>query len=202
MTRIPRTHGAAALALALVALSGCATRGYVKEKIAEANLHTDTQVAGMRGDLDGVRGDVDRVRTLAERLATGAIEYNEIGSHQVQFEFDDYRLSAEAHTVLDQLAAQLASHPKYVLEIRGYADARGSDRYNYRLGQERADETMRYLMTRHSVLPSRVAVATFGEESPVADNESSEGRSQNRRVQVRLLDIKASDTPVSMNPQP
>jgi len=191
--------------LAIAALSGCATKKFVRQEVAGARGYTDTQVTAVRTDLDQVRTQTDAAMQraqLAEKLASGQIEYTEVATNQVGFEFDDWRLSPEAQATLDQMAGQLGTHPGYILEIRGYADARGTDRYNYRLGRERADEVFRYMMTRHSVPSTRVATMSFGEESPVADNESSEGRSQNRRVQVRLLDIKASDTPVSVVPQP
>ena len=191
--------------LAIAALSGCATKKFVRQEVAGARGYTDTQVTAVRTDLEQVRTQTDAAMQraqLAERLASGDIEYTEVATNQVAFEFDDWRLSPEAQATLDQMAGQLGAHKGYILEIRGYADARGTDRYNYRLGRERADEVFRYLMTRHSVPSTRVATMSFGEESPIADNESSEGRSQNRRVQVRLLDIKASDTPVSVVPQP
>jgi outer membrane protein OmpA-like peptidoglycan-associated protein len=191
--------------LAIAALSGCATKKFVRQEVAGARGYTDTQVTAVRTDLDQVRTQTDAAMQraqLAERLASGDIEYTEVATNQVMFEFDDWRLSPEAQSTLDQMAGQLGTHKGYIIEIRGYADARGTDRYNYRLGRERADEVFRYLMTRHSVPSTRVATMSFGEESPLADNETSEGRSQNRRVQVRLLDIKSSDTPVSVVPQP
>lgn len=191
--------------LVLVAVTGCATKGFVRKEVADARGYTDTQVAGVRTDLDNVRSQTDAAMqraTLAERLASGQVAYTEVATEQVRFEFDDWRLSPEAQSALDALAGQLSTHPGFILEIRGYADAIGTDRYNYRLGRERADEVYRYLMTRHSVPSNRVATVSFGEESPVADNESSEGRSQNRRVQVRLLNLKGADAPVSVVPQP
>ncbi len=191
--------------LVIAALSGCATKKFVRNEVAGARGYTDTQVTAVRTDVDQVRTQTDAAMQraqLAEKLASGQVEYTEIATNQVGFEFDDWRLSPDAQSTLDGMAGQLGAHPGYVLEIRGYADARGTDRYNYRLGRERADEVYRYLMTRHSVPSNRVATVSFGEESPVADNTTSEGRSQNRRVQVRLLDIKASDTPVSVIPQP
>src|SRR5262245_57372893 len=191
--------------LVVAALSGCATKKFVRKEVAESRGYTDTQVTAVRGDLDQVRTQTDAAMQraqLAEKLASGQIEYTEVASNNVSFEFDDWRLSPEAQSTLDQMAGQLGAHPGYVMEIRGYADARGTDRYNYRLGRERADEVFRYLMTRHSVPSGRVATVSFGEESPLADNDTSEGRSQNRRVQVRLLDIKSSETPVSVVPQP
>jgi len=195
----------AASMLVIAALSGCATKKFVRQEVAGARGYTDTQVAALHTDIDGVRTQTAAAMQraqLAEKLASGQVEYTEVATNQVGFEFDDWRLSPDAQSTLDGMAGQLSAHPGYVLEIRGYADARGSDRYNYRLGRERADEVYRYLMTRHSVPSNRVATVSFGEESPVADNDSAEGRSQNRRVQVRLLDIKASDTPVSVVPQP
>jgi len=191
--------------LVIAALSGCATKKFVRKEVAESRGYTDTQVTALHTDIDGVRTQTDAAMQraqLAEKLASGQVEYTEVATNQVGFEFDDWRLSPDAQTTLDGMAGQLSAHPGYVLEIRGYADARGTDRYNYRLGRERADEVYRYLMTRHAVPSNRVATVSFGEESPVADNSSSEGRAQNRRVQVRLLDIKASDTPVSVVPQP
>jgi peptidoglycan-associated lipoprotein len=194
-----RMHTAAgsavALAIALVAVSGCATKGYVKSQVAESRTYTDTQVTGVRGDLDQVKTKTDQAMdkaSLAERLASGEVDYNEVSSHQVQFAFDDYHLDSDAQGMLDQMAGELQSHPGYVLEVRGYADARGSERYNYKLGRERADSVLRYMMTRHSVPTTRVAIVSFGEESPIADNETNDGRAQNRRVQVRVLELKPS----------
>jgi outer membrane protein OmpA-like peptidoglycan-associated protein len=194
-----RMHTAAgsavALAIALVAVSGCATKGYVKSQVAESKTYTDTQVTGVKGDLDQVKTKTDQAMdkaSLAERLASGEVDYNEVSSHQVQFAFDDYHLDSDAQGMLDQMAGELQSHPGYVLEVRGYADARGSERYNYKLGRERADSVLRYMMTRHSVPTTRVAIVSFGEESPIADNETNDGRAQNRRVQVRVLELKPS----------
>ncbi len=197
---------AGALALALVVTSGCATNGFVRKQVGEAKgeskTYTDTQVGEVRGNLDQVRGDLTQVKTLAERLATGNVELSEISTNQVQFAFDDWHIKPEAQTTLDGLAAELTAHPRYVIEIRGFADATGTDRYNYKLGRERADEVERYLMTKHNVPMSRVATVSFGEENPVAENTTRDGRAQNRRVQVRLLEIKTAGEPVATTPTP
>jgi peptidoglycan-associated lipoprotein len=180
--------------VALGALSSCATKGFVKKEIESARGYTDTRFAEARARADEAWAKA----SLAERLGSG--NYTEVSTHQVQFAFDDYRLDTAAQAALDQLAAQLTAHPHYGLEIRGYADAIGTDRYNYKLGRERADEVYRYMMMRHNVPSTRVATVSFGEESPLADNESDEGRAQNRRVQVRVLAIDVPSTPVSLVP--
>ena len=129
------------------------------------------------------------------------MDVTEVSSHEVRFAFDDWRLNDDASATLDDLATQLAAHPRYVLEIRGYADATGPNRYNYMLGRERAESVERDLITRHNVPPMRVAIVSFGEDDPAADNASSDGRAQNRRVRVRLLDVtpKPGDTPVAVS---
>lgn len=203
-TRSPRVESFLAILLVAVGTlgAGCATKGYVNKQVTASNEATDSKISGVRTDLDQVRTKADQAydkATLAEKLASGMIETQEIESRDVTFAFDDFRLDSDGQTSLDALANQLAAHPRYVLEITGYADATGPDRYNYRLGEERAASVERYLMTRHTVPPGRVAVVSFGEESPLADNASSSGRAQNRRVHVRLLDVvpKAGDTPVA-----
>ena len=203
-TRSPRvTYILALLLVSAGALgAGCATKGYVNKQVAASNEATDSKVAGVRTDLDQVRVKADQAydkATLAEKLASGMIETQEVAARDVTFAFDDSRLDGDGQASLDELATQLAAHPRYVMEIVGYADATGPDRYNYRLGEERASSVERYLMTRHTVPPGRVAVVSFGEESPIADNDSSGGRAQNRRVHVRLLDVvpKPGDTPVA-----
>jgi len=131
-----------------------------------------------------------------KRLSAG--QYTEVATHQVQFKFDDYKLGSEATSTLDQVGSELTAHPRYALEVRGYADARGTDRYNYKLGRERAEEVVRYMMVHHNVPMTRIATISFGEESPVADNSSTDGRAQNRRVQVRVLELSTSPPTAAM----
>lgn len=189
-----RVTTAAVLGLAtMLFATGCATKGFVRSEVAQSKAYTDTRFTEAKSGVDRAQARADEAfekATLAERLANGQVEYEVVSEHRVQFDFDDYRLTPDAELVLDDLGAKLASYPRYVLEIRGYADATGPDRYNFRLGNERAESVQRHMMRRFEVPASRVAIVSFGEEDPMADNDSRDGREQNRRVQVRLLDVK------------
>lgn len=192
------------LALGLLTV-GCATKGYVKQRVAESETRTDASINVVRSDLAQTRTVADQAlerATLAEKLASGAIDYTVVSTHEARFGFDDFRLDDEAKTVLDDMVTRLASRPRTVIEIRGYADASGEDRYNYKLGRERAESVERYLVSRHTVAPARIAVMSFGEDDPVNDNNSASGRAENRRVVARVLEItaKPGDTPMAATP--
>lgn len=184
-------------AATMLVATGCATKGFVQSEVAQSKAYTDSRLSEAKSELST---DIQRAQqradqahdeaTLAQRLASGHLEYEEVSTHRVHFAFDDYQLSSEAQSVLDDLGAKLSSYPAYVLEVRGFADATGPNRYNFRLGNERAQSVQRYMMTRHQVPATRIAVVSFGEEEPMANNDTSAGREQNRRVQVRLLDVK------------
>ncbi len=201
--------GGMALVATLAFASGCATKGFVQSEVAQSKAYTDSQLdqqmSQVKGDIGKAQSRADAAfdkATLAERLANGSIEYTEVSTHTVQFAFDDYQLSGEAQSVLDDLGSKLGSHPSYVLEIRGYADATGSNRYNLRLGHERAESVERYMLSHYSVPMARVAIVSFGEEDPVANNDSMSGREQNRRVQVRLLDLQREQAEPVANRNP
>lgn len=201
MTMEGSASRALAVGLALIATlafaSGCATKGFVQSEVAGSKAYTDSQLDQRMGDM---QGNVDKAQsradaafdkaTLAERLANGSVQYTEVSTHTVQFAFDDYRLSTEAQGVLDDLGSKLGSHPSYVLEVRGFTDATGSNRYNLKLGHERAESVERYMLTHYDVPMARIAIVSFGEEQPVANNDTRSGREANRRVQVRLLDLQ------------
>ena len=93
--------------------------------IRSRNWRAAASISEVKSGVDQAQGRADEAyakATLAERLANGYIEYEVVSTHRVQFDFDDYRLTSEAELVLDDLGAKLASYPRYVLEIRGYAD--------------------------------------------------------------------------------
>ena len=92
-------------------------------------------------------------------------------------------LTLGSRTLLDQVAATLLDHPEIrLLRIEGHTDSQGSDTGNLRLSQDRADAVGRYLI-RAGVAPDRVYAVGFGEDFPIADNETPEGRAANRRVE-------------------
>jgi outer membrane protein OmpA-like peptidoglycan-associated protein len=203
-------HSFVALPITLLALGvltvGCATKGYVKQRVAESEARTDASINVVKSDLAETRTIADQAMekaTLAEKLATGAIDYTVVSTHDAHFAFDDFRLDSESMSVLDNMVSSLSSRPRTVVEIRGYADAQGEDHYNYRLGRERAESVERYLVSRHSIPPARIAVMSFGEDDPVSDNTSDSGRAMNRRVTARVLELtaKPGETPVAANPE-
>jgi len=113
----------------------------------------------------------------------------EVGkSATVYYSFDTVDLSDEARRKLDDLAQDIPSQKGYLIEVKGFASADGDPEYNSLLSKKRAEAVVQYLIEHHYVDLRRViAPYGFGEQHPVADNAIPEGRSMNRRVEVRVL---------------
>lgn len=105
----------------------------------------------------------------------------------VNFQHDRADLTEPSRQTLDELAARLKSQPGMQVLIEGYADETGTEQYNLRLGQRRA-ETVRAYLVGKGVKPDALQVASRGESEPVADNASVEGRAQNRRTEVNATE--------------
>ena len=105
-----------------------------------------------------------------------------------QFAFADAALSKPASVKLDQLVDRMRTltTPAHV-EIEGHTDATGSTAYNARLALRRAESVRRYLHEHHRLPLHKINVIGYGEEKPVAPNDTIEGRAKNRRVVVRVL---------------
>lgn len=104
----------------------------------------------------------------------------------IQFEFDSAELTGGAKRILDRLADS-ADEVQNInsISIAGYADATGSDDYNEQLSRKRAESVQSYLREK-GVEARDWNIEGRGEQDPVASNDSSEGRSENRRVVIEI----------------
>lgn len=104
----------------------------------------------------------------------------------VFFDFDKATLQDRSFAPLDSIAEYLGFHPELKAEFRGHTDSRGNDDYNKRLSQNRAQSVVHYLIEK-GIDERRLSSRGFGEEKPVADNNTDRGRELNRRVELRLI---------------
>lgn len=108
----------------------------------------------------------------------------------ILFAFDHAELRPAARAVLAPLAAALAGDGDPI-EIGGHTDSRGSKAYNQALSERRAAAVARFF-TAHGVAADRLRAHGYGEDEPVADNATEQGRAHNRRVEIRLPMATAS----------
>jgi OOP family OmpA-OmpF porin len=120
----------------------------------------------------------------------------------VNFRSGSATLSADSKTQLDDIATKALNAKGYVLEVSGFADTTGSVERNRALSQRRADTVIRYLVENHSIPLRRIVTPYgYGETNPVAENNSRDGRAQNRRVEIKLLVNKGLTAPApTMSP--
>jgi len=128
----------------------------------------------------GVNATNDRISALDDYVPQDVLAVN--------FKVGSAVLSADSKTKLDEIATKAMNAKGYVVEVSGFADATGSVARNRALSQRRADNVIRYLVENHQIPLRRIVTPYgFGESNPVAENDSREGRAQNRRVEVKLL---------------
>jgi OOP family OmpA-OmpF porin len=101
----------------------------------------------------------------------------------VQFALDSAEIRPESGPVLDVAADQLRECEKLTLAVEGHTCSLGTDDYNQSLSERRAESVREYLIAK-GIGAERLAARGVGEGGPVASNDSEEGRSQNRRVEL------------------
>jgi len=202
------------VAIGLVISTGCVTKKVFRNTVQEQDQKIDTVQSGVEtnerrikevddktkveiGRLDS-KADAAKMRgeeafqkaTNAEKLAKGKVLWEvTLSNDEVKFGLNQAKMSDNARAVLDDLANRVKGydHAVYV-EIQGYTDNTGSKEYNQMLGQKRADTVRRYLNETAGIPLHLIEAVSFGEDSPVADNTTRQGRAQNRRVVVRILE--------------
>lgn len=107
--------------------------------------------------------------------------------NNVFFDFDKAILTEDSSPELDRVAVFLAENPKVNIEIAGHTDAMGTDVYNLKLSGDRVNSVKEYLLGKKNMDRNRIVFKNYGEAVPVADNETEEGRAQNRRVEFKIV---------------
>ena len=105
-----------------------------------------------------------------------------------QFKLGKAALPDDAASALDTMVSQLKADKKNVwVEIEGHTDSTGDVKLNEQLGLQRAEAVKRYLYEHHQIPLHKINVISYGEEKPVAPNNTKDGRAQNRRVVIKVL---------------
>ncbi len=104
----------------------------------------------------------------------------------VVFENDSATLAPQSAATLDSVAASLRAWTEVRVEVEGHTDSKGSESYNLKLSQRRAESVRDYLAA-HGVDASRLEAKGYGESEPIADNKTEDGRAHNRRVELKKL---------------
>ncbi|MEJ5351305.1 MAG: OmpA family protein [Melioribacteraceae bacterium] len=103
----------------------------------------------------------------------------------VNFEFNSAKITPESYPILFDAAKTLLENPSLNVEIQGYTDNIGSEEYNKKLSQKRADAVKNYLISK-GVSANRLKAVGYGEANPIADNKTAEGRAMNRRIEFKI----------------
>ena len=202
------------LLAAAVALSGCAKKSYVQREVGEVNKKIDAVSAEVEKTQQRVQQNEVRIDSVdksaqsgiseakgsaaqamtkaqeAEKTAKGKLIYTvTLSNDKVTFPVNKAEVSPEAKALIDEAVAPLVKENRGVyFEIEGHTDGSGDEAYNFKLGEERAMAVRDYIAKTHGIALSRLNVISYGEDKPVADNKTKEGRAQNRRVVIRILE--------------
>jgi OOP family OmpA-OmpF porin len=104
-------------------------------------------------------------------------------SADTYFDFDKATLKREGEVKVDEVVRAMKAEPKLRATVDGYTDSIGTEAYNQRLSERRANAVRSYMVSQ-GIDASRITARGYGESHPVADNKTAEGRAKNRRVEI------------------
>jgi len=142
----------------------------------------------------GQEGNVPVTVTAADNIGNQAtasttiqvIRRVVITFEDVHFDFDRFNLRPDALKILDDAVGKLMSNPNIRITIEGHCDSIGTTEYNLALGERRANSVKSYLVNR-GIMDGRMQTVSYGEDRPIADNGTAQGRAQNRRAHLVVI---------------
>ena len=202
---------AGGLALALLVAPGCVTNKKFKMNVEQTDARiasvesaveqNQTQIDGVKRDtgrrIDGVEQSANqansignRALTEAEKAARGKLLWTvTLSDEKVKFPFGQAQLSTDATVMLDDLVQKIKGYGKALyIEVEGHTDDVGEENYNLALSEQRAVAVRDYMNQNGGIPLHAMNTIALGETKPVADNHDKDGRAQNRRVVIRVLE--------------
>ncbi len=157
---------------------------------------------GAAGGYVGYRMD-QQIKELKEGTAGSGVDVTETDNGQailvnlpdgVTFATGSASINQTFRNTLDQVAASLKQYPNSIIDVYGYTDSTGSEAFNLRLSQQRADAVASYLISQ-GVSSARIRTQGFGEDPRYfkGDNSTEFGRAQNRRVEIKIVPFTEAD---------
>jgi OmpA-OmpF porin, OOP family len=159
------------------------------EEIAANQAANQAAIASAKQDIAANQASIDQVAESTKKRFSELGDFVVKGEHTVYFGIGDYSVSGVDRNALADLAKQSLAYQKgYVIQVAAFADSVGTASSNQLLSKERAQAVVAYLLQECGVPVGRiVAPGAMGETNPVASNETSSGRTENRRAEVKLL---------------
>lgn len=219
---IPHKFAASLAAISLLGLSACVTDPNTGKKTASRTAIGGIGGAGLGYLLGGLLGGktarivgagiggaaggyvgygMDKqIKELKESTAGSGVDVTEtpdgtgilVNLPEVTFAVDSSAVSPGFRSTLDEVAQSMITYPSSLIDVMGHTDSTGSDAYNLDLSRRRAESVANYLVSR-GVSRARIESLGYGEQHPVADNSTPEGRARNRRVEVRITPVTQAD---------
>jgi outer membrane protein OmpA-like peptidoglycan-associated protein len=164
-----------------------ATGQKVQEVGALANDAKGT-ASDAKQQADSVANGLHQTQTEFSQRFSSRNKFSMIETKTIYFDFNKSDLRDEGINELGDIARALTADPNAVVELQGFADPRGSDRYNYQLTRERVDAVVRYLVQRHGIDLRRIHAVGMGKAVREAgERATKEEFAKSRRVDIRLL---------------
>jgi outer membrane protein OmpA-like peptidoglycan-associated protein len=202
------------LALILIAAPGCVSSKLFKSNVEDTDSRVtavesavesnQTRIDDLKKDTDSRLNSTDEKASEAATLGQQALSAAEVAAKaaqgkllwtvtitddQVKFPFGTAELESGGMAQIDALVSKIKDYGKALyLEIEGHTDSVGDDQYNVKLSEQRADAVRHYLHEKGGIPLHAMSILAMGESKPVADNSSKDGRAQNRRVVIRVLE--------------
>lgn len=156
------------------------------QRAQQLAAQADAQKEAMRKQLLAQLNQVLQTRETARGLIMNLSD--------VLFDFGRYTLKQDAREKLAKVSGILLAHPDIKLQVEGYTDSVGSDEFNQKLSEQRADSVRDYLVSQ-GIAADSITAKGFGKANPVASNDDAKGRQQNRRVEIVVSGGAIGGTP-------
>lgn len=173
----------------LVQIAGCATRQWVQEQLVPLDQRLTTterrleETDAKANEALARFGNLRMERQFVLNLKGGS-----------EFAPGSAVLTEDGQRAVSGFLSDLGSTDDLVFLVAGHTDSVGSEEHNYELGQKRAGSVARYLI-RRGIDPFRVTSTSYGEDNPVADNSTRDGKRQNRRIEIMVYREGITTTP-------